>query len=209
MVQITPAILENNWSDIEDKIKLVEGATEWVHIDVADGQFVPVVTWSAPDDLELLQGREKIEVHLMVEHPEEIITNWLNVADRIIVHIEATDKIEDIVEAFENVTTKLGLAVELDTDLADVVPYASRVDVVLLMGIKKVGFQGEKFDERVLEKIKELKAKAPGVKVAVDGGVNLATGTEAVAAGADTLIVGSALWESGDVEGTIEKFKEL
>ncbi|MEK7136272.1 MAG: ribulose-phosphate 3-epimerase [Patescibacteria group bacterium] len=209
MVEITPAILENNWSDIEDKIKLVEGVTKWVHIDVADGQFVPVVTWGAPDDLELLTGTAKIEVHLMVEHPEEVVAVWMNVADRLVVHLEATEKIEDLVDAFQFTNTKLGLAILLETPIADIVPYAHRVDVIQLMGIKKVGFQGEKFDPITLARIKELRAKAPTAKIQIDGGVNLETGRDAVAAGADTLVIGSALWDSGDVEGIIEKFKEL
>lgn len=209
MVQITPAILENNWSDIEDKIKLVEGVTKWVHIDVADGQFVPVVTWTAADDLELLTGTAKIEVHLMAENPEVVVADWMNVADRLVVHLEATEKIEDLVDAFQFTNTKLGLAILLETPVEDILPYADKVEVIQLMGIKKVGFQGQEFEPLVLEKIKELRAKAPNVKIQIDGGVNLDTGRDIIAAGAGTLIVGSALWESGDVEGTIEKFKEL
>src|SRR3990167_806090 len=100
MANITPAILETSWSAIEDKIKQIDGLTEWVEIDVADGLFVPAVTWAAPDDLALLPGQAKIEIHLMVNQPEEILADWMNVADRVVIHIEATDKLDDIVDAF-------------------------------------------------------------------------------------------------------------
>ncbi|OHA58238.1 MAG: hypothetical protein A2571_03200 [Candidatus Vogelbacteria bacterium RIFOXYD1_FULL_44_32] len=209
MIEITPAILSNTWGDIADKIKEIGDATTWVQIDVCDGHFVPNITWGAPDDLELLDGKAKIEIHLMVERPEEVVAVWMNVADRLVVHLEATEKIEDLVDAFQSTNVKLGLALLVETPIDDVVPYVDKIDVVQLMGIKKIGFQGEKFDPLVLEKIKELRAKAPNTKIQIDGGINLATGRDCVAAGADTLVVGSTLWESGDVVDMIHKFKAL
>mgnify|MGYP001599419980 CR=1 FL=1 len=209
MAQIIPAILSATWSEIEDKIKQIDGLTEWVQIDVADGHFVPAVTWATPDDLALLPGVAKIEIHLMIDRPEEILAAWMNVADRVVIHIEATDQLADIVDAFGSTNTKLVLALELDTPLADVLPYAPRVAAIQLMGIRKVGFQGESFDPRVLDRVRELKTKLPGVSVQVDGGIDLGTGRDCVLAGADALIVGSALWESGDAAGMIAKFKEL
>ncbi|MEK7390774.1 MAG: hypothetical protein AAB635_01405, partial [Patescibacteria group bacterium] len=83
------------------------------------------------------------------------------------------------------------------------------VDFVQFMGIAKIGFQGQLFDERVYDKISGLRATRPNVTISVDGGVNLETATKLIEAGANRLVVGSALFESEDVAVTIEKFFEI
>ncbi|MEX0910176.1 MAG: hypothetical protein WDZ73_00250 [Candidatus Paceibacterota bacterium] len=92
MLNISPAIIPYSLSELEEKMKMVGDVSDWVHVDITDGVFAPNQTWNNPDDLELIPGRAKIEVHLMTEEPEANITLWAQVADRIIVHVESTDK---------------------------------------------------------------------------------------------------------------------
>ncbi|OHA59637.1 MAG: hypothetical protein A2589_02140 [Candidatus Vogelbacteria bacterium RIFOXYD1_FULL_46_19] len=209
MVNIMPAVLASTWLEIETKIKQVESQSPWIHLDVADGDFVPVTTWNTPDDLSLLPGRIMAEVHLMVEKPEEVLPNWVWVADRIIVQVESTDVLADMVTTMKGAQSKLALSLLVDTPLEEVLPYLEAVEMIQLMGIKKVGFQGEKFDSAVLDKIATLKSRWPTGVIQLDGGVNLATAPDIIKAGAASLVVGSALWHSGDIVGTLEGFKKL
>ena len=123
MTEIIPAILEQDFKIIAKKITQVEGLTNWVQIDVADGLFVPGYTWENFEDLNQVDGKIKIEVHLMIEQPEHYLADWMQVADRIIVHHEATENILKIIESFEPVPVKLGVALLLPTSLAVLEPY--------------------------------------------------------------------------------------
>ena len=209
MTEIIPAILSNLWSDIEDKIKQVEDFAPWVQIDIGDGKFSPYPTWNNPADLELLTGKTKIEIHLMVENPEDVIFDWLQVADRLIVHPESTERLGDIVDGFKNHYVKLGLALESRTGIGEILPYVENLDVVQLMGIKNIGKQGEKFEPDILSKIALFKNQAPKVKVQVDGGVTLTNAQDIITTGSDRLVVGSAIWESDNPLATLKKFQNL
>ena len=89
MREIIPAIIGKNFTEVRDKIEEVGELTTWLHLDVADGKFVADKSWSVPDDLHEVNGRIKIEVHLMTEQPEETVADWVSVADRVIVHPES------------------------------------------------------------------------------------------------------------------------
>lgn len=207
--QVVPAILGENFNEVSKKLALVEGLVEWVHIDVNDGVFAEGFTWDNPQDLFQIEGKTKIAVHLMVDQPEEVVGEWLEVADRVIVHAEATDRLADIIEVFKDRSLMLGVALKLETPIADIEQFLPKLKYIHLMSIAEIGHHGEPFDASVLEKIKDLRAKAPNVIIGVDGGVNLENAKSIIDAGANELIVGSALWKSGDVAKTISDFKSL
>jgi ribulose-phosphate 3-epimerase len=209
MAEIIPAIGETDFQEIRKKIDRVDGLTDWVQIDVADGLFASNFTWENWTDLNELGGRAKVEVHLMVEQPEHYVADWMKVADRVIIHPESTTKLPEIFVQFAHSAVKLGAALLLETPLETIYPVLDKLALVQLMGIRQIGQAGEPFASEVLEKVRALRAAHPEVKIGVDGGVNLENAPELLAAGADTLVVGSAIWDSANPAKTVAEFKKL
>jgi ribulose-phosphate 3-epimerase len=209
MRNIIPGIIGKNFTEVKTKITQVEGLTDWAQLDIMDGLFVPNYTWQTPDDLNDLGGKIKIEVHLMSESPENFIGEWIGVADRVIFHLEATELAHEIISQFESAPVKLGIALKLDTPVEQVFPYLDKIDTVQLMSIAEIGAHGHAFESRVLNKIKDLRAKWPSGTISIDGGVNLESARQAFDVGVDQVVVGSAIWQSGNVSETIKEFQNL
>ncbi len=214
MAKIIPAVLGQTYLEIERQIKLLEGHTDWVHLDITDGKFAPAVSWSinserqgAIEDFRFLGGRTKLEAHLMVESPEDIMSDWTEVADRIVIHHEATENLQEIFEAFASSVVKVGVALLLPTPVEVLLPYLSKINLVHLMSIAEIGEQGHPFDDRVLEKVKHLRAQAPDVTIQIDGGINLETAKLAFEAGVDNLVIGSAIWQTTDPILSLQSFQ--
>ena len=104
---------------------------------------------------------------------------------------------------------EIGVSINPTTAVEELFPFINIIDFVQLMGIDTIGFQNQEFDEKVLEHIKTLKQKYPDLKISVDGGVNAVSAPLLVQAGADALVSGSAIFNSGDILGTIEEFRAL
>jgi ribulose-phosphate 3-epimerase len=134
---------------------------------------------------------------------------------RIIFHLGAQRDLvefEHFLESLDMYTrdnVEIGLAFKPSDDLALVSKLSHKVDFLQCMGIDKVGFQGEKFDEKVIENIKYLKNNLPGIVISVDGGINFKNVEIILEAGADRLIVGSSIWKSPDPIGALENFQSL
>ena len=167
------------------------------------------------------------EVDLMVKHPENIIDDWIATgAKRIIIHIESTPNPLSLFQKIRqeygtssdsSYGVEVGAALNINTPNEEVYDLlneiddkgAPSVDFVQFMGIENIGYQGEPFDERVFEKVRELREKFPDTIISVDGGVSQDNATELIEAGANRLVSGSAIFESGDIAGTIEVFQNL
>lgn len=208
-MQLVPAIIATTGSEAIDKINLLESHSEWAHLDIMDGQFAPTTSWQTPDDLELVEGRIKLEAHLMINEPELKLAEWLPVIDRLIVHAEAVKNLDELIETFRPYRNELGVALLLDTPVEVLADYLSEIKFVNLLSVAKIGYHGEPFDQRVLEKIKALRRLAPKVTISVDGGINLDNAKEVMAAGADRLVVGGALWSAPDLNQAINDFNKL
>ncbi|MDQ5889899.1 MAG: ribulose-phosphate 3-epimerase [Patescibacteria group bacterium] len=210
-MNIKPAIIPYTLSELETKMDVFKNQTDWVHLDVVDGNFATGASWNNPIDLELIDGRAKIEVHLMVEKPEDVVSSWVTVVDRLIMHIESTDHLDVLLESLQHTNIKIGLALLLETPLDQIEPYlqTKQIDLVQLMSIENIGHHGEVFSEATLEKIKNLREMWPEGVIQVDGGINLEIVSEVLAAGASSVVVGSALWNSVDPVDTFEQFKKI
>ena len=219
--EIIPAILPLDFSELQEKIELIKGLTKTVQIDVCDGQFVPNATWPYRkkdasferiiSEEEGMPGWETLnyEFDLMVNKPEEIVDEWIRAgASRLILHAEAKG---DIAAALIKLTgaVEIGMAFAIDTpfDLLDL--HHERIQFVQLMGIDNVGFQHQAFDEKVLGRIKQVRLKYPGLPISIDGGVSLNNALQLVEAGANRLVVGSAIFDSDNYAEAIQRFKQF
>lgn len=207
MVEIIPAIIGIDFLEIKEKISRLEGLVEWAQLDIMDGIFTREYSWQRPGDLETLDGKVKLEAHLMVRDPEDLIDEWLTVCDRVIIHPESTMQLEEILEKINQSSAEASLSFLLDTPLENLNHFINQVKGVQLMGIATIGHHGEPLDKRVYERIKFLRAQYPDVKISVDGGVNLDNAQELITVGANRLIVGSAIWQSDDIENTINALR--
>lgn len=212
MAEIIPAILESEFSEIKKKIERVDALVNWIELDISDGLFATAYTWERFQDLLELPGKAKIAVHLMVEQPEHYIGDWMKVADRIIVHEEATERLPVILKQFEaqvGGVVELGLALLPETPIAKLEDYRSKIKLVQLMGIKHIARQGQPFEEATSARVRELRTLMSEVTIAVDGGVSLSNAKRLIEAGADNLVIGSAIWEAKDISETIKEFQKL
>lgn len=216
MVQIVPAIIAKDYQELEDKVKSVEGLCEWVQIDVMDGKFVVPRTFNAPQQLPVLKTSLKLEVHLMIEHPWEFLNAWLAAGvKRVLVHYESVGYRLDAERVFDEMIAgshtlgcEFGIAINPETPIEVLDPYILKIDTVQVMGVKP-GWAGQAMKDNTLAKIQGLREKYPGVKIEVDGGVNLETAPKILQAGADILVVGSAIWQAEDKKKIIEELKNL
>ena len=217
-MNIIPAIIGKNIEEIRDKVEEVQNHVKWIQIDVMDGIFTPQKSWPYIEgefsDLELIDSIRKdelkLEFHLMVERPEEIVSELVSCgADRIIFHQEATERADEIIKYLEDEEVGCGIALKFDTELSTIDKYLPDIDLVQLMSIREIGSYGQKFEEGVFKKIINLKKKHPGLEISVDGGVSLEDIERLKAAGVENFVVGSAIFGSEDIIGSIEKFKEI
>lgn len=204
---VIPAILETSFGEVQKKLALVEGLASWAQVDICDGLFAGPETWRDPELLNLVEGKIKIEAHLMVEHPENELVEWSAVADRIIVHYEATDELARMLDGLNESVIKFGVALSMDTPVEVLRPFLNDLSYVQLMGIAEIGGQGHTLDERIFSRITQLRALAPDATIAIDGGVTLDNVTTLKDAGATNFIVGSALFRSKDVPSTLAEFQ--
>ncbi len=218
---IIPAIIAKDFDEVEEKVEQVENSTEWVHLDNMDGLFTPVESWpyfdikEAPKDLEYIDfirtDNVKAEIHLMTKHPEKNLEKWVDAgADRILFHYESTteaelDRMLTYLEDVEGVEAGIVLKYETPIDVLD--KFIDDIDVVQLMSISHIGFYGHPLEEGIYAKIRDLRAKYPGVTINVDGGINLENAKMVMDAGADNLVIGSAIFNNDDPARAIKEFK--
>ncbi len=220
-IEILPAILPKNFSELAENIGLVKDIVKTVQIDVCDGQFVPSATWPYKrlDDSfekilreeEGLPGWENVsfEIDLMVNYPERIVEEWVTAgAHRIVLHVEAQGNLTEAVGKLHE-RVEIGLALGMETPLSALEPYANKIQSIQLMGIDHPGFQGEAFNPKVIERVKEVHSLYPELPLSVDGGVSLENAPALIQAGVTRLVVGSAIFHADNVIEAVHKFKRL
>ncbi len=222
MREIIPAILPKNYFDLEVKVEAVHAAVRTVQIDVCDGRFTPRASWpygrSRDGKFSDLVAEKRglpfwdeltFELDMMVTDPFAVFDDWISAGiRRFIVHLESVKDFGAVIERLDGLAD-VGLALGLDTPVQAAAPFIAHVAVVQCMGIAKIGFQGQPFDSRVADRVRHLRETYPELTISVDGGVSLATAPALLVAGADRLVVGSAIFESDNIPQTIAKFKDL
>lgn len=238
MVEIIPAILTTTYEDLKNKISLVKGIVPIVQVDICDGIFVQSLTWPfhAPATLGVSGGGlddhfqailnesegmpfwEEIdfEIDLMVSDAVENFDIYTKLgAKRILFHIEAVGDVENFKHFLEGIdmyvrdNMEIGVAINPSTPTEQIFSIINNIDFVQCMAIDRIGYQGEPFDERCISHIKILQEKFPDIIISVDGGVNLETGGKLMEAGANRLVVGSAIFKTNDIIEAVEEFRNL
>ena len=209
---IVPAIIPQSRNDLQDTLEIVRPFAKEIQVDVVDGIFVPFMSWpygteEKISDLAQWSKEFSIEMDLMVMNPEEVIEEYVKAgAKRIVVHIESTRHLNDIIKRYTKRDFMLGLSINNDTELAPLMENLEKIDYVQCMGIAEIGSQGQPFDERVLERIHLIHEVAPDMEIAVDGSVNHETLSALHKVGVTRFAAGSAILKAQNPE---EAFREL
>jgi ribulose-phosphate 3-epimerase len=215
MVKIAPSILSADFTKLGEEIRKVEAAgADLIHIDVMDGHFVPNIT-IGPLVVKACRKITKLplDVHLMIENPDRYIPDFARAgADIITVQVEASKNLAEDIELIRQNNVKPGVVVNPATPIEKVFPVLKNISMVLIMSVNP-GFEAQKFMPEVLPKIRKLKAESSkqkvGIDIEVDGGINLETAKEAVKAGANVLVAGSAIFYAENYQKIISQLKSL
>lgn len=214
-IKIAPSILSADFGQLAEEIKKVEAAgADLIHVDVMDGHFVPNIT-IGPLVVKACRKITKLplDVHLMIENPDKYIPDFAGAgADIITIHAEASKSLDEDIELIRQNNVKPGVVVNPATPIESIFHILDKVAMVLIMSVNP-GFEGQEFIPEVLEKIRKLKGQinSPHLSVGnycppdieVDGGINLQTAKEAVKAGANVLVAGSAIFYAPDYKQAI------
>jgi ribulose-phosphate 3-epimerase len=206
-MEIIPTILVKTFSEVKEKIKSVEDYVSWVQLDAMDGIFVENTTWHNPEDLRDFKTRVKIEAHLMINKPEEVVDEWLKYAERIIVHCESTENIGAIIKRVHRAEKQIGVALNPETHPVAIKEFLKNLDLVLIMSVQP-GKGGQEFKPWVLEKADLLKQMGFRGDIEIDGGINKENIKQAVEHGINLICVGSFIAKSKNIRKTIETLKQ-
>ncbi len=235
MTEIIPAILPKSYDELIEKLDIAATASGVVQIDVCDGGYTPSRTWPFLKGPEVedtifndIVAQEKafphweeldLEFDLMIKNASLKIPDFISAgATRIVVHKASLDdeELASIIKDYGKHSDELGIFdIELGVALLpsetaeSIKDIVQNIHFVQIMGIEKVGFQGHPMSSRAIELVKSVRAAYPTIKISVDGGVNLDTAPKLIEAGANCLVVGSALFNELDFADTLDTFRSL
>ena len=214
MIKIAPSLLSADFANLQRDIEGVPNA-DWLHVDVMDGMFVPNISIGVPVVKSLRRCTDKfLDVHLMVEKPGRYVEAFARAgADLLSVHLEADmpPAIHAALDQMEALGVKKGVVLRPITAAEAVIPYLKRGnDLVLVMTVEP-GFGGQAFMTDQLEKITAIRryigAYCPACDLEVDGGVDPETAKLVIAAGANVLVAGSAVFGKADPAAAVDALR--
>ena len=215
MAKLSPSILASDFSQLTSQVSLIEeGGAGFVHMDIMDGQFVPNITFGGPV-VKSLVGKTSLpfDIHLMIEHPELRIPDFVTPqTEYIVVHQEACDHLDRVINQIKELGCKAGVALNPATPVSTLECILGEVDMVLIMSVNP-GFGGQKFIPYTTLKICELdeirREEELDFLIEVDGGVTLKNADMLVESGADILVAGSAVFGALDIPARCREFNEI
>ena len=215
MIKISPSLLAADFSNLTIPLNQCElGGASMIHIDVMDGSFVPNITMGPI----IINGIRKatnllLDVHLMINKPENFISEFINVgSDLITFHVEATKNPLNLIKQIKDEGLKCGITLKPSSDISLIENYIENVDLILIMTVEP-GFGGQKFIPDMLDRIYRLKDMTNKLiskpDISVDGDVKLSNAKKIMDAGADILVAGTGIFGTPDPILTMKKFNNL
>jgi ribulose-phosphate 3-epimerase len=211
---IAPSILASDFSRLAEEVQAIEGAADWVHVDVMDNHFVPNLTIGLPVVQSLRKATSlPFDVHLMITDPQRWAPAYAEAgAYNVTFHAEACDDPVALAKTLRAAGSKAGLAIDRDTPVEPYLELLPYLDTILIMTIK-AGFGGQAFMPELLDKVRDVRRRAQindlEIRVEVDGGIAADTIEQAAEAGADAFVAGTAVYGAADPAEAIRRLRSL
>jgi ribulose-phosphate 3-epimerase len=206
-VRVAPSILAADFAALGDEVRRMERAgADQIHVDVMDGHFVPNISIGGPVVRAIRRvATRPLDVHLMIDTPDRYLDDFVSSgASMVSVHVEAVTHLHRTIAAIKKLGARAGVVLNPATPASSIEEIAAEVDFVLVMSVNP-GFAGQAFIPQSLDKVRRVRAlldrAGSSALIEVDGGIDQANAGAIVAAGANILVAGHAIFGAADVEG--------
>lgn len=215
MVKVAPSVLSADFGKLNQDIQMLNSSeADYIHLDIMDGVFVPNISFGFPVIKSIAKVAQKpLDVHLMIVDPQRYVSQVRDCGAEIMnVHVEACTHLHRVVQQIKSAGMKAAVTLNPATPVIMLEDIINDLDMVLLMSVNP-GFGGQSFIPGTIKKLKQTRSlieqSGSNAVIEIDGGVNLKTGAELAANGADILVAGSFVFSSKNPETTIAELRRL
>ena len=216
-MKIAPSILSADFARLGAAVAEVENSVDWIHVDIMDGHFVPNLSFG-PDITKTVNRitDKPLDVHLMIENPADWVETYVEAgADTVIFHVEAVPDVDAAIELARTIRrlgARSAISVKPDTPIEPWLEHLKEFDEVLVMSVEP-GFGGQKFMPDMLDKVRALRERIDSTEgvdtvIEIDGGISTETIGQAVAAGCDAFVAGSAVFGADDPAAAVKALRD-